>query len=245
MIFEPHHDVCYCSGNRAKRCGRAVYHDDRQTKGASGVEFSAGTCAACILCDDMGDGMIAQECDVGIFGEWAFGDNYCVVRQGDWGFRFVDETQEVVVLRFDGEGLKGLLADSKENAGGFVGESVNGCFEIRNVDPAIGGGGAPWWAFEGDERGLRFFAGGDNVAAYARSEGVCGVNDVGYRFDLQIVFETFGASKTADSGGKGLGNRCVGASGVGEDCVKAFGRKLAGQQASFGCAAKKKDARHG
>ncbi len=245
MICEPRHDFGHGCRAAAGRDGGAVDQDDRNVQAAGGFQFRIGPRAACVLGDDMGYAVVTQQGGVGGFVEGAFGEDDGRMRQGKRGFGVVDKAQKVIVLRLAGEGVQGLLADGEEDAGGFVGKRVGGGFGVGNVGPAVGGRGGPRGAFEGDERGLRLRAGGDGVGAHGGGEGVGGVDHMGDGLGAQVVGEALGAAETSGSGGQRLGYGGVGASGVGEYRVGAFGGEFAGKKACFGGAAEEEDARHG
>ena len=63
-------------------------------------------------------------------------------------------------------------------------------------------------------------------------------------FCLQIIRKPLHAAKTADAGGKRLGNRIVGAPGVGKDRIHPCLRQGLGQTAGLCGAAQNKNARH-
>lgn len=245
MIREPRHDLVHRSGNGARGYGGAVDHDDRYLQGAGGVEFGAGAGAASVFRNDMGDAVIAQEGGVGGFVEGSFGDYDRRVGQGKRGFGGVDEAQEVMVLRFAGKGLQGLLADGEEDAGGVFWQGAGGGFGGRDMGPVVGACGAPRRAFEGEERGLRLRAGGYGVRAHRCREGVGGVDDVGNALGLQVAGEALGATVASGPCGQGLGDGGVGSTGIGKDGVDAEGGQSAGEKARFGGAAEEEDARHG
>lgn len=245
MICQPCHDFGQRSGNGAGGYGGAVDQDDRNAQGSGGVELGARTRAAGVLGDDMGDAVIAQKGGVGGFVEGAFADKGRAVGQGKRRFGCVDKAQQVMVLRFDGEGVQGLLANGEKDAGGGVGQRACGGFGGWNTGPAVGGRGAPRGAFEGQKRGSGLRAGGYGVAAHLRGEGVGGVDHMGDAFGLQVVRKSFGAAEAAGAGGQGLGHGRVGASGVGKDGVHSLRGEFAGKLARFGGTAEEKDARHG
>lgn len=245
MSGQPCHDLRHGCRAGAGRYGGAVDHYDRDLQAAGGVEFGARARAACVLGDDMGDAVIAQKGGVGGFGERAFGEDDRRVGQGKRGFGFVHQSQQIVVLRFGGKGVQGLLADGQKHAGGTGGKRDCRLIGVGNMGPAVGIGGGPRRAFKGDERGFRGRAGGDSIGADAGGKGVGGVDHMGDPFGFDITGKAFGAAEASGSGGQGLGYGGVGASGVGKDGIYACGGKFAGQKAGFGGAAEKKDARHG
>lgn len=245
MICEPCHDFGHGCRAGSGRDGGAVDQDDRDVQAAGGFQFRIGPRAACVLGDDMGDAVVAQKGGVGGFVEGAFGDEDSRVRQGQRGFGFVDEAQDVVVLGLACETVERLLADGEKHTGGRGGKRACRLFGVGNSGPAVGGRGGPWRAFEGEKRGLRLRAGGDGVGAHGRGEGVGGVDHVGDAFGLQVMRKALGAAETADARGQRLGYWGIGASGVGEDRVDAFGGEMLCEGARFGRAAEEEDARHG
>ncbi len=244
MSREPCHDLFQRFGRVAGRQGGAVDQDDGQAQGAGGDQFRFRAAAACVLGDDMGDGVVAQKGRVAGGGEGAFGDKGGAQGQGKRGLGRIDEAQQVVVLRFGGERLKRLLADGEEDACRCVGQGGDGGFGILHMRPAVAFARRPGVAFVGEKRGARFGAGGEGVPAHLCGEGVGGVDHMGDRLGADIGGEALGPAKAADAGGQGLCHGCYRAAGVGKDGIYAKGRQMRGKVAGFGRAAEQKDACH-
>lgn len=245
MIHHPRHDACDAVGLLARRHGGPFDKDHGQPERAGGVEFRPCADAACVFGDDVGDGMIAQKGGVALCGKRTLGDDRRGVRQGQGCFGRIDQTQKVMVLRFGGEGVEGLFADGKKDAGRGVGQGFGRRFGGVDARPAVGGFGCPSGAFEGQQRGRGLGAGGNGVCAYLCGEGVGRVDDMGDAFGADVFCKSPGPAKAADARRQGLrhGGRC--ASGVGKHRIHPLREQMRGKAGGLGRAAKKKDARHG
>lgn len=245
MTVQPRHDIGHAARRLAGRQVRAVDQDHGKAKRAGGGQFRIRAAAACVLGDDMGDGVLAHQGFVGLHREGAFGEDHGRIGQGKRGFGRIDEAQKVVVLRFGGEGVEGLLADGEEDAGRGVGQGRDSGFGRGDMGPAVALCRRPSGAFEGEERGSGFGAGGEGITAHLRGKGVGGVDHMGDGIAADVSGEAFGTAKAADAGGQGLGHGGIGAACVGENRVDALAGEFGGEAGGFRRAAEKKDARHG
>lgn len=228
----------------AWRQARPVYKDHRNAKVTRCVKLGARAGATRVLGNDQVDAMVLQKHAVTRLVKRAARDNGRSIGQGKRAFGRIDKAKQVVMLRLRGKVPQVLLADGQEDANGYVRQGHYGGRDIRHMGPAIPSAGNPWRAFVSTIGDARTSAGGNRVAAHLRGEGVGRIDDMGYAFILEIAAKPLGPAKAADPCRQRLGDRRIGAAGVGKNRVDPQRRKAAGKLAGFGRSAQKKDARH-
>lgn len=244
-MSEERHHLFDCLRDGAAWQARPVDQDDRKPKRARGVELCPRAGAARVLGDHHVDAMSAQERNVALDVERAAGDDGGGVRQRQVALGRIDEPQEVVVFRAPRERREVLPADGQENAGGPRRQRARRSRKIGNMGPAVAVPRRPGRALISAERDPGLRASLDRVSAHSRGERMGGIDDMGYPFGPEKADKAGYAAKAADPCRQRLGHRRAGPAGVGKDRVDPRCGKMPGQQARFGGAAQKKDARHG
>lgn len=242
---QPDHDLGCAAGDGTWGDGRAVDQDHRKGKVAGGGQLGFGPGAPGVLGDDDVDAVVLQQRKVAFGGEGAARDDGMGVGQGQRFGRRVDKAQKVVVLRGLGEKAKVLATDGEEDPARGLAKGGNRGFKVGDVGPVVLRSGGPRRAFKGDQGRVGFGAGGDGIRAHLRGERVGRVDHMGDGFGLDVGLEAFGAAKAADADGQRLGDRGLGATGVGIDSIHPRLSQGAGHLCGFGRSAQKKDARHG
>jgi len=149
------------------------------------------------------------------------------------------------VLRFGGEGSDVLPADAEEHARAFNRQGGNGGWNIRNLDPVIALHFGPWRSRKRDQGRVRRRASGNRVAAYLGCEGMRRINHVGDFFASDVVGEPVRAAETAGAGRQRLIEADLRPSGIGIDCVEAFGCNRGCQSIGVARSAQNEGACHG
>lgn len=244
MIEPGHNAVDRCSRGALRHRG-PFDHDDRNAKLASGVDFGAGAAAAGIAGDEECDVLVAHQGKITIQGEWPTSNDDLGVRQGQIGTRFIDEAQQITVLRLGGERREMLAADSKEDGRRFIRESSDSVFEVGDSDPVVAIDGRPGGADESDQWRCGFGAGGDGILAHGIGEGVGRIDDMSDGCIVQVGGETFGAAVSPGAHRERLVDGNLSAARIGIDRVKARIGDAACECVGVTCSAEYEDAGHG
>lgn len=244
-MSEKRHDLFDAARGEARRQHRTVDQDDRQAQRARRVELRPRACAAGVLGDDEVDAVAGQKFPVGSLGEGAARDDGRGIGQGQGDIGRIDEPEQIMVLRLDGEGAQALPADGKEDPRRCDRKGLDGRVHVGHMAPGVAEAGDPRRALEGGKRDAGRPAGGNRVPAHLRCERMGRVDHMGDPFGAQIAHQPLHAAEAADPGRQRLRPRRIGAPGIGKDRVGPRGGKGAGKPAGLGRAAEKKDARHG
>lgn len=244
MIEPGHHFGDGCSAG-ALWHGGPFDHDDRNAALPRGVDFGAGATAAGIARHEECDVLVAHQGKVAIQAKGAAGDDDFGVWQRQVRIRFVDEAQEIAVLRLGGEWREVLAADSEEDGRRLIRQCGSGAFEIWNRDPIIVSGWRPRRSDERNQTRLGLGARRDGVLAHGVGEGVRRIDDVGDAFITDEGCEAFAAAVAAGADGERLVDGNLGAARIGIDRVKARVGNAARECVGVTCSAQYEDAGHG
>lgn len=242
---QPDHGFRYAADDGAGGHHGAVEQDHWQLQMTRGRELRFGPRTTGVLGDDHVDPVILQQGKITVQVKRAAGDHGFCLGQRQGVRRGIDKAQQVMVLRGLGEGAKGLATDGQEDAARGLAKGSDCGIKVGDMGPAIALARSPWRAFKGDERRAGLMASGDSITAHLGSEGVGRVDHMGDGFGLQVVRQPFGTAESADSDRQGLGDRGLGAAGVGIDRVQARIGQRASHLRGFCRSAQKKDAWHG
>ncbi len=242
MGLHPIHHQGYAAHSGAVRDLRAVDHDNRQAKGAGGGNFGDSAFAARVFGNHDVDAMVTQQGRITCKGKGAARDGDAGARQRQIIGGRINKAQQILVLRGCGKGRQMLPPDGQKHPA-RGGAKAGGCAgKVGHMQPIILRGGDPRRAFKGEQRNACGLTGQDRVGAYLRGKGMRGVDDMGDAFGGKIGLQARNTTKAAHACGQGLGDGGIGAASVGIDGIGVIIGQRAGQQASLGCAAQKKDA---
>ena len=222
----------------------AIDHEDRHPKCARSGQFGIGATAAAVLGDDEVDTMVAEQGEVIFRFKRATGYDDRRTRK-DRRRGWINEAQQVVVMRGGGEQRQGLATDGEKDAGGGQGQVVYRFFNALHDGPFVALLRLPGRTLKGGEGQGKGHTCGSSVMAHLRGEGMGGVDHMRDLVVSQIGDQAMYAAKAADPLGQGLRHGVGGATRIGKDRVDPSRGKSTGQQAGFGCAAEQKDALHG
>lgn len=244
-MTEPGHHLIgrMYSFSRADR--GASDHDHRKTQHARGFQLGAGALATGILGDDAGDLVFDQQRMIVGCAERAAGDDCLGIGQGERRFGWVDQAEQVVMLRRGGEMEKPLPPDREKNALRRAIQRCGCAGDVGDAMPMITCLREPGRALESDQRNPGCCCRFDCIPAHRRGERVGSVNQRGKRARTEVVGQPGRAAKSADADLDRLLARFFDATGVGKNCCDPrFGAGLC-QRAGLGRAAQNEGLVHG
>ena len=177
--------------------------------------------------------MPAQQDGVFDLREGATGDDETMVRQRRRTLRFIDDTQQIVVLRLRRESGQRLTADRQHDPLRRAGESRHGCRNIRNFQPIISRLRFPGRPREGQKRDSGEGARGHRVTADLSRERVGRVYQMSDAIVPQIGRQPLDAAETADTARQRLTPRPRHAASVGQRGLQIARRQFPSQVAGF------------
>ncbi len=189
--------------------------------------------------------MRAHQGDIARLVERAARDDDRVLRQGRRLVGCIDESQDVVVLRLNGESGQVHAAQRQQHALRCAVERCGSSRQVGHGVPAVTGSGLPGLACQRQQGHAGLRAGCDGIGAHARRKRMGGVDDVGHAFVLQMAYEAGHTTEAADAHGNrlrpGLGHPArIGQRGA----FAAFGQRQR-QGTGFGRTTQDQDIAHG
>lgn len=228
------------------RCGKFVafglrwslYHKDRQSKRAGGLQLGIGPGAAGILRHDQVNAVRFHKRAVGGLGKGATVNNNIGLRQGQWCFGRIDKAQKIAVLRVRGELGQMHAPDGEHDV--FCGsrQGRNGRCDVWHVGPIIAGTGDPRRARERDHWRAGSRCGGDGIVAHHAGERMRGVDEVRDLVRAQVVREAVHPAEAPHALGQRLAHRSVHTACEADHALKASFRDNLCQRGRLGRAAK-------
>lgn len=197
--MNPAQDIVGCGAFVPVGLRRTVDHDDRKTKAAGRSEFCVSPRAAGVFRHDKIDVMGLHQGCVGGLGKRAAIDDDFGLRQGQRGFRWVHEAQEVAMLRVGREIGQMHAAHGEHDIARRTLKGRDGRADVGDVGPVIAGLRAPWRPGQRDQRHARRAGGCDGVVAHLAGERVRGVDQMGDLVGAQIGRKPLRPAKPADA----------------------------------------------
>lgn len=216
-----------------RRQRRARNQDHPQAQGPCRRQLRHGAGPTGILGDQEVDAMPAQQGGVFSIREGATGGYETMVRQGGRTLRFIDDTQEIVVLRLRRESGQRLTTDRQHDPLRRPRESHHGCRDIRNFQPIVSRLRFPGRPREGQKRDPREGARGHRVVTDLCRKRVSRVYQMGNAILPQIGRQSLDAAETADAARQRLTPRPRHAAGVGQRGPQTARRQFPSQVAGF------------
>ena len=244
MIHQPAHDLVHSLRHAARRQAWAINQNYRYPQGSGRFQLGDSACTARILGDNQGNAVAFKQGQIFGFVERAARHDRICQRQRQGFDRRVDKAQQIVVLRFGGEGQQALLADCQEYPLRRIGQGGNRVVDIRNRPPVVICARLPRRALQRTKADASRGAGKNRIAAHLGGEGVGRVNNMGKFFGVQIGGKPFGPAKPANPGGQWLSHRAIRAPGIGIQRLDPCRCQRAGKVGCFGGAAQQQDTAH-
>ena len=245
---QPGHHPGQIRHHFARRQVWPVNQNDWQPKAARGQQLGLGTASTRVLGNDMADAMLCQQRAIAFWRERPARHKNSAIGQDlrvrGLRSRGIDQSQQVMVLRFCGKTCQVLLANRQKHPRRGVGQGGTGSLHIGHRQPIVTRSRMPWRALITQQRHARFGTGGNRIAAHSCSTRMGGIDKMGDGLGLQIADQSRHAAKSANACGQWLCYGGFGSSGIRKHRVDPSLGQGAGEQAGFGGAAKQKDARH-
>ena len=241
-MIQPLQDLRHAGKTGPWRQGGSRHHDHRQIQGAGGGQLGLGPDSTGVFGDDDVDAVVAQQSKIAGHVEGTAGDHGGAAGQQGCG-RFVDQAQQIVVLRRAGKDANMLAADGQKHAGGLLWQGLCCVVNVLHLAPA--GFHRPRRAFQGGKGQVQRGASLKGVTAHLGGKGMGGVDHMGDLFVAQPFGQAIHAAKATYALGQGLGHGYCGATGIGKHRVDPGIGQAFGQKARLGGAAEQKDAVHG
>ena len=216
-----------------RRQRRARNQDHPQAQGSCRRQLGDGTTSSGVFSDQEGDAVPAQQGCVFSLCEGAAGDDETMARQGGRTLRFIDDTQQIVVLRLRRESGQRLPTDRQHDPLRRTREGRHGCRDIRNLQPIISRLRFPGRPREGQKRDSGEGARGHRVTADLSRERVGRVYQMSDAIVPQIGRQPLDAAETADTARQRLTPRPRHAASVGQRGLQIARRQFPSQVAGF------------
>ena len=227
-----------CGEFEAVGLRRPVDHEDRQSKGARGLQLSVGARAAGVFGHDQINVMRFHQRAVGGLGEGATINHDLGFWQRQRRFGRIDKTQKIAVLRVWGEFGQVHPTDSEHDVFRGARQGCNGGRDVGHMGPVIARVRGPRRAGEGDHWRSGSRGGGGGVVTHGAGEGVRGVDEVRDSLRGQVVREAIDPAEAPNALGQGLAHGAIHAAGETHGALKACIRDGARKGCGLGRAAK-------
>lgn len=222
---------------------RAVDHQDGHIQRPRGIQLGARTRAARVLRYNQFGAVVFHQLNITFNREGPTRDHYISVGQR-YSFRFIDQSQQIMMLRLRREILQMHSTHSQKNAPNGTVKRRNSCRDIRHMLPAIALLRAPSRSGQSGKRNIRHFARSYGVGAHLCCEGVRCVHNMRDGVIADVFGQPVDSSEPTHANRERLRTRIVHAPGVRVDCVHPPFGKAAGQGVGLGRAAKKQEFGH-
>lgn len=244
MIHQPAHDLLHILCHPTRRQVWSINQNHRNSQDSCRFQLGDSACTARILGDNKGNAVVFEQDQIlGLIERTPCDDGFGLRKAQRLGRR-VDKAQQIVVLRFGGEGQQALLADCQEYPLRRIGQGGNRVVDIRNRPPVVIWPRLPRRALQRTKADASRGAGKNRIAAHLGGEGVGRVNNMGKFFGVQIGGKPFGPAKPANPGGQWLSHRAIRAPGIGIQRLDPCRCQRAGKVGCFGGAAQQQDTAH-
>lgn len=242
--MKPLHHLVHRPDAVPRRQNRPRNQDDRQVQRACGGKFCARSGSAGILRDNMADTVAVQQGSIPCHAKRPPRNQDACIRQRQ-DIRLIDQTQDIVMLRFRGEQAQILASDCQKNPGWRLGQGIHRGLYVPNHDPAITGYGNPRGTLNYDQRQAQGGAGRNRVPAHPGGEGVGRIDDMRDLVVGQVGLQPFDTPETPDPRRNGLFNRLIGSPRIGIRGRHSRSPQRMGKQPCLGRTTQKQDIRHG
>ncbi len=221
----------------------AVDHQDGHIQRPRSVKLGARTRAACVLRNNQFGAVVFHQRNIVFNREGPTRDHYISVGQR-YSFRFIDQSQQIMMLRLSREVLQMHSTHSQKHALSVTVKRRNSCRDIRHMLPAIALLRAPGRSGQSGKRNIRRFARSYGIGTHLCCERVRCVHNMRNRVVADVFGQPVDSSEPTHANRQRLRARIVDAPGIGVDCVHPPFGKAAGQRVGLGRAAKKQEVGH-
>lgn len=221
----------------------AVDHQDGHIQRPRGIQLGARARAACVLRNNQFGAVVFHQRNIVLNREGPTRDNYISVGQR-YCFRFIDQSQQIVMLGLSREILQMHSTQSQKHAPSGTVKRRYSCRDIWHMLPAFALLRAPGWSGQSGKRNIRSVARGDGIGAHLCCEGVRCVHDMRDGVIADVSGQPVDSSEPTHANRERLRARIVHAPGIGVDCVHPPFGKDASKGVGLGRAAKKQEFGH-
>lgn len=242
-MSQPVQNLCHTRQFGPLRQSRAVDHQHRQAQRPRGVQLGPRAKAARVFGHNQFDPMTPHQRLIVGQSERPARNNHVTMRQRQRA-RFIDQSQQIAVLRLGGEILKMHPANGQKHLLWRAGQGGHGAVNVRNMLPAVSVLFHPRRAGQRGQRHPGLTTGSDCIGAHLRGKRVRGVDDMSYSMVAQIGGQTVHASEPAHAHRQRLRARIIDAASVGIGRRDALLGHGFGQGVGLGRAAKDQEMCH-
>lgn len=221
----------------------AVDHQDGHIQRPRGIQLGARARAACVLRNNQFGAVVFHQRNIVLNREGPTRDHNTRVGQ-KYSFRFIDQTQQIMMLRLSREIPQMHSTYSQKHAPSGTVKRRNSCRDIRHMLPAIALLRAPSRSGQSGKRNIRSVTRGDSIGTHLCCERVRCVHNMRNRVVADVSGQPIDSSKPTHANRQWLRARIVHAPGVRVDCVRPPFGKAASKGVGLGRAAKKQEFGH-
>lgn len=221
----------------------AVDHQDRHTQPPRSIQLGACTRTACVLRNNQFGAVVSHQRNIVFNREGPARDHNTRVGQ-KYSFRFIDQTQQIMMLRPSREILQMHSTYSQKHAPSGTVKRRYSCRDIRHTLPAIALLRAPSRSGQGGKRNIRRFARSYGIGTHLCCERVRCVDDMRDGVIADVSGQPIDSSEPTHANRQRLRARIVHAPGIGVDCIHPPFGKAASKGVGLGRAAKKQEFGH-
>lgn len=244
-MSKPRHHLVDGACDGARRHGRPIDQDHRHTQRPRGIQLRTCAHATGVLRHDMGDAVRLHQSEITRQREWSLGDDHSRPGQGQDDVGRIDQTQQVVMLRTECEGVDRLPTDRQKNPCRFIGQRGDRVRDVGNRTPVIAFRRLPRRSFECQQRNADSRTGFHSISTHPCGKRMGGVDDMSDCRFSKSGGQPLYSAEPADADRQGLTRWRRGAASIGKDSVDACFGQFTRHLAGFGGAAQQKDTRHG
>lgn len=237
---EPVHHLCHTMSFTSYGCERAVDHQDRDLQVPCSGKFRSGARATRVFGNHEVDAVLCDQSPVCGLGEGTPIHDHTVVGKGGHHLWWIDEAEQVEVLRIWREVGQVHTADSKHHASRRLIECGNSGRDIGDMVPVIARFGTPWGTSQSDQRRVRLSASRHGVPAHLDRERMRRVNHMGDAVLTQIRHEPRDATEAPCALRQRLTNRAIHPACEGDGGLDLCFGKTAAQRGGLGGSAEHK-----
>ena len=244
---KPAHNLVHCAKNRSGGHSGPIDHDNRQAQPAGCDQLGLCPNATGIFGHNVGHPMLAHQGLILCRLKGTAGNDDRGLGQRQVPFRFIDQTQKIMVLGRRGKEVEILFTNGQKHPCGFIGQDISRRRERGDMGPVVGHACLPRGPLQRTQRRPHLGTSRHRIPAHLGRKWMCGVNHMGHALPADIVNKPSGATEPTQPLTQRLRCRARGPAGIRKYGLTPGHRmrsKLLRQLRGFRGSAEKKDVLH-
>ena len=196
-MIEPGHTFRHAADLGHVRQCRPAQHDHLDAESPRRGDLAVGGVAAAIFRDHGVDAMLNEQCLVISFAERSARNDIFRPRHIQRRMDRIDTAYQIKVLRRLRKRRDLLSPNAEKDATRLLAQHLNGFFGIGHLRPAVAGDSGPWRSLQGQQRYADDLRRPCRIGGNHRRIRMCGIDQIVYIFNAQIVRETVHTAEAA------------------------------------------------